>query len=505
VGVALLLVATFMFLSAFVSLAERGEAFFPLLFASIITGVVGIIPVLFISRKSELNTREGYIIVVLAWLFGCLFGMLPYILYGGEFTVINAWFESASGFTTTGATILNDVEALPKGLLFWRSSTQWIGGIGVVVFTLIVLPSVGSAKMRLSRAESSRLAQHKDTKYTSQQIVRIVLKVYVLLTLLAVVALFAAGMSFFDAVNHALSTVATGGFSTKNDSIMHYNSVPIETVLVVLMLLSSINFGLLYVTVVKRVGALFSSPIVRYYLTAVLVGVVVVALSLRFQGGVDSIFTAARQASFQLVALVSTTGFAGCDNSLWTPLAVMVSLVFMLQCGCAGSTSGGIKADRIVIFYKAFVARIRKNLHPNAVVPVKIKGVIMEDDAVSSTTLFIGAYVGIVLLSAMLLLALGVGLTESVTGAVGCMSSVGMGYGAIASLGNFDDFNAFAKIICTLTMLIGRLEIFGFIVIFYFRYWRGNFSYKIFASPLLKRTVGHFVFFHIFVKKYHVP
>ncbi|MDR1227138.1 MAG: TrkH family potassium uptake protein [Prevotellaceae bacterium] len=472
IGVVLLVVATFMFLSAVLSFIEKDEAFVPLLFAGIITGVAGIFPMIFTPKENELNTREGHIIVALAWLFGCLFGMLPYVLWGGEFTVTNAWFESVSGFTTTGATILNDIEVLPKGLLFWRSSTHWIGGVGVVVFTLIVLPSVGSAKMRLSRAESFRLAQHKDAKHTSQQIVRIVLKVYVWLTLLSVVALLVAGMTLFDAVNHAFSAVATGGFSTKNASIMHYDSVAIEVVLIVIMLLSSINYGLLYVAIIKRVGSLFSSPIVRYYLGSVLVGVAVVALSLRFQGNVESLPSAVRQASFQMVALVSTTGFAGCDNVMWPPLAIMVSLVLMLQCGCAGSTSGGIKADRIVIFHKALVARIRKNLHPNAVVPIKLKGVVMDDDAVSSTTLFIGVYIAIVLFSAILLLASGVGLTESVTGAISCMGNVGPGYGAIASLGNFGDFGAFSKVICTLTMLIGRLEIFGFIVIFYFRYWR---------------------------------
>lgn len=470
-GLALLLNAFFMFLSVGVSAFYGDGALTSLLLSGIITGVVGIFPFIFVPPEIEINTREGYLIVVLGWIASCVFGMLPYILHGGDFSVTNAWFESVSGYTTTGATILSNIEVLPPSLLFWRSSTHWLGGVGVVVFTLLVLPSIGSAKMRISRAQLGPL-KHEDAKYSMQQIVRIILGVYCGLTITLTLLLWVVGMSFFDSVNHAFSTVATGGFSVKNASIMYYDSPLIEGILIVFMILSSLNFGLLYITVVKKFTTIFNSSVVRYFLCSIAVGVLLVTVNLVQAGLYDSWLDAFRDSIFQVTALVSTTGFASSSNAMWPSFAVLLSCFYMIQCGCIGSTSGGIKVDRILIFYKAFVAHVRKMLHPNAVIPVRLRGVALDDELVSSTTLFIGLYILTFFIASLLLLFTGLDLTTGISAAISSLGNVGPGFGEIYTLGNYGGFSVMAKIICTVTMLVGRLEIYGILMLFYYRYWR---------------------------------
>ncbi|MDR0711926.1 MAG: TrkH family potassium uptake protein [Prevotellaceae bacterium] len=470
VGLALLLNAIFLCISAAVSFIYRDAAFTPLLLSAITTFVVGIFPFIFVPAEIEINTREGYLIVVLGWCASCLFGMLPYILYGSVFSVSNAWFESVSGYTTTGASILKDIEALPHGLLFWRSATHWIGGVGVVAFTLLVLPSVGSAKIRLSRTQAS--VKHEDANYSTQKIVHVILGVYAGLTVTLAALLRVAGMSLFDAVNHAFSTISTGGFSTHNDSIMYYNSPLIEAILMVFMVISSINFGLLYVSIVKRFTPLFNSPVVRYFVGSLAVGILLTAISLISSGGYSSWQQAFREAAFQVTSIASTTGFAVGSNAAWPPFAVALSFFFMLQCGCAGSTSGGIKADRVLIFYKAFVANIRRMLHPNAVVSVRLRGISMDEGAVSAVSLFIVLYMLIAFIVTLLMLLTGVDLMTGFSAAVASLSNVGPGYGEMYSLGNYSEFSIAAKITCTIAMLVGRLEIYGVLMLFYYRYWR---------------------------------
>ncbi|MDR2938402.1 MAG: TrkH family potassium uptake protein [Prevotellaceae bacterium] len=470
-GLALMLNALFMLLSVGVSLLHRDAALVPLLVSAAVTGVVGFSAFVLSRQEVEINMREGYLIVVLGWVMSCTFGMLPYLLYGGEFSLANAWFESVSGYTTTGATILSNVEALPKGLLFWRSSTTWVGGVGVVVFTLLVLPSMGSAKMRLSRMQVGAL-KHEEAKYSMQQIVRIILSVYVGITVTLTLLLWIAGMSFFDAINHAFSTAATGGFSVKNASIMAYESPLIEGILIAFMIISSLNFGLLYVAFAKKFTTLLNSSVVRYFVASLAVGALLITINLVQMGVYDSWLRALRDAAFQVVAMASTTGFAASSNAAWPAFSVLISFFFMLQCGCIGSTSGGIKADRVLIFYKAFVANVRKTLHPNAVIPVRLRGVALDEELVSATTLFIALYMATFFATALLLLFTGLDLLTGLSAAAAALGNVGPGFGEIYSLGNHSAFSGAAKTICSIAMLLGRLEIYGLLIIFYYRYWR---------------------------------
>ncbi|MGL4364504.1 MAG: TrkH family potassium uptake protein [Bacteroidales bacterium] len=471
VGLALLFNALLMLLSAGISLIYHDVSLFSLLLSSIITGLLGVFPLIFVQSEVEISTREGYLIVVLAWIMSCTLGMLPYILYGQPFTVINAWFESVSGYTTTGATTLIDIELLPKGLLFWRSATHFLGGIGVVLFTLLMLPSIGTAKVRISRSQLGAFKM-EDAKYSMQQIIRIIFSVYIGLNILCAGALWIAGMELFDAINHAFSTISTGGFSTKNSSIMSFNSPLIETIIIIFMLLASINFGLLYTSIVKKTSSLFNSLVVRYFIISLLIGIIFTTIDLILSKQYTLPLSAFRHATFQLTAQATTTGFASCSNATWSPFAMMLTFFFMLQCGCIGSTAGGIKIDRILIFYKAFIAQIRKTLHPHAIIPVRLKGVMLDQELVAATGLFIGIYIFALFITTALLSITGQDLLTAFSASLGCLSNVGPGFGDVYSLGNYDNFSGLAKFICTLTMMIGRLEIYGFIMLIFYRYWK---------------------------------
>jgi len=288
-GLVLLVNALFMFVSVIISAIYGFDTgFSPLLLSAIITATIGSFPYIFVRESSEVTTREGYVIVVLSWILSCLFGMLPYLLWGGEFTLINAWYESVSGFTTTGGTILTNIEAIPHSLLFWRASTHWIGGMGVVLFMLLILPEVSSIRLKLSRIEISSLSQ-ESYHFRAKESVRVIAYVYFGLTILETIALWISGMNLFDAVCHSFATIATGGFSTRNNSIASYDSVLIETIIIIFMTLSALNFGMIFLLVAKGSLMLFKSPVTRYFLSVLLLGSILVSLNLGLTKTYDSL------------------------------------------------------------------------------------------------------------------------------------------------------------------------------------------------------------------------
>lgn len=463
VGLILLLNAAFMFLSFFISLYNNDGGQIPLLLSGVLTSLFGLFPTIFVPKNIEIKTKEAYSIVVFSWLVSCLFGMLPFLLYGGEFSFVNAWFEVVSGYTTTGSTVLTDIESVPKGILFWRASTHWIGGVGIVLFALVVLPSLGKAKMIISRFEISSLAK-ENFHYKTRKTLHVILVVYLGLTLLQTVLLKVYGMSLFDAVTHTFATVATGGFSPKNLSVAYYDSFAIELIIMIFMFLSGIHFGLLFVTFALRKTNLFKSQIVRYYFFSMLAGVILVAINLK--GNVyDSWFDAFRYSAFQVLSVGTTTGFANADSSVWPPFAIMLITFFTLQCACAGSTSGGLKVDRIVIFFQSLRRQFLKLQHPQAVIPVRINGQPIEDEAVDSALLFITFYIVIVFVTAVLLSALGVDTLTSFSASAATMGNVGPGFGSVGSMSNFTSIPDLGKFLLSINMLLGRLEIFGLLLI----------------------------------------
>jgi len=370
-GLVLIINALFMLISAFVSVIYDVDASFsPLILSAIITFTTGTFPLIFVKKDIKINIKEGFTIVVFSWILSCLFGMLPYILYGGEFSIFNSWFESVSGYTTTGATILKDVESLPKGLLFWRASTHWLGGMGVVLFMLLILPMVNTFRMKLSKMEISSLSQD-NFKYRAYQTITIISVVYVGLTFLETTLLLIAGMPLFDAVTNSFGTVATGGFSIKNLSIMAYDSFWIELIIMVFMFISGMHFGLLFGVFTGKNYKLFKSPIIKYYIISTLLGSLFVSLNLGFSGTLESWPRAFRDGFFQVISCSTTTGFASADSSVWPSFSMLLIMFFSIQCACSGSTAGGMKVDRVWIFVKSVKSQLIKQLHPSAVMPVK--------------------------------------------------------------------------------------------------------------------------------------
>jgi trk system potassium uptake protein TrkH len=412
---------------------------------------------IFVHKPEEINAKEGLVVVVFSWVLSCLFGMLPYILYGGEFSVINAWYESVSGYTTTGATILTNVEAIPKGLLFWRASTHWLGGMGVVLFMLLILPSIASSRM-LSRFEISSLSKD-NFKFRAKQTVRVISIVYLGLTLVEAILLKLAGMTFFDAICHSFSTIATGGFSTKNLSIAYYDSAWIEIIIMVFMLLSGMHFGLLYSAFTGKAQPLWKSPIIRFYVSIIFIISLIVTLNIKFAGVETDWSLALRHAFFQVISAGTTTGFGSADSSIWPSFSILLVLYLTIQCACSGSTSGGMKVDRVLIFYKSFKAQIKKQSHPNAIVPVKLGDLTIDKEMVTSTSLFVVLYLLIVFLVALILTFLGVDMLEAFSASAANMGNVGPGFGKVGSLGNYSEIPSLGKFVLSVEMLLGRVEI----------------------------------------------
>ena len=465
VGKALLVSALFMFISLMISIYEgMDSAFTPLLISFIITSIVGAFPFIFVRTAQTLTMKDGFLTIILAWLLSFVFGMLPYVLWGGEFTIINAWFESVSGYTTTGSTILNDIEALPRSLLFWRSSTHYIGGLGVVVFLLMVMPSASPYRLKLTNMELSSLSK-EGYKYNSSKVVWVITTVYIGLTVTACLALWAAKMPFFDAVNHAFSIAATGGFSTKNLSIGYFQSDLINLITLVLMTVSALHFGLIYSVFVTRSLKPMNNPVVVYYLSSIVVMSLVIACSLMTDGGYTSWGKALLDSSFNTVSYMTTTGFAICDNAKWPVLAGMVLMLAGIQCGCSGSTTGGLKVDRILIVFKAFANELRRRLHPSSVSQVKMGGHYLPDNVVSSVFMYIVMYVVVIFISIIAVLLCGSEPVEAVSGVISSVGSVGPGLGVVASLDNYSAQPVMSKVIFTIDMFLGRMEIFPILIV----------------------------------------
>ena len=465
VGKALLVSALFMFLSIIVSIANgRDSAFGPLLISFIITLVTGSFPFIFVKNSPSLSLNDGYLTIVLSWLLSFIFGMLPYVLWGGEFTLINAWFESVSGYTTTGSTILNDIEVLPKSLLFWRSSTHYIGGLGVVVFLLLVMPDASPYRLKLTNMELSSLSK-EGYKYKSTKTIAIITKVYVALTVFAFLGLWAAGMTSFDALNHAFSIASTGGFSTRNMSIGYYDSDMINLVAMFCMAISALHFGLIYAVFITRSFKPLRNSVVKYYFGSIAVMSFVIMLSLKFQGGYSSWGSAAMDSTFTVVSYMSTTGFAICDNSMWPWLAGLLLLLASIQCGCSGSTAGGIKVDRVLISFKAIKNEVRRRLHPSSVFQVRLSGQHLPDSAVGPVVMYIVLYVIVILFSIICVLLSGSGVSEAVSGVIASVGNVGPGLADLGSMDNYSAQPVMAKLIYTVDMFLGRVEIFPILVV----------------------------------------
>ncbi len=330
---------------------------------------------------------------------------------------------------------------------------------------LLILPTVSTFRMRLSKMEISSLSK-ENFKFKAYQTIRVITIVYVGLTVMETLFLYLAGMSLFDAINHSFATVATGGFSTKNLSVLYYDSVWIEIVLMVFMFLAGAHFGLLYSVIAGKPASFFKSSVIRFYFYSIMTGSLILSLYLKFTGTVEGWDMALRQGFFQVISLGTTTGFANADSALWPPFAILILIYFCFQCACSGSTTGGLKVDRVLIFLKSLRVQLKKQIHPNAIVPIKVDSHIIDKEVVYNVNLYIALYVLIVFVATLVLSILNISLIDSFTASVASMGNVGPGFGSVGSMGNYNHFPDFAKLVLSFQMLLGRLEIYSLLLLF---------------------------------------
>lgn len=460
VGYALLVSALFMFLSVIVSMLNGNDsALAALIISFTITFIVGIFPFIFVRKTTAITLKEGYVIVALSWFLSFVFGMLPYALWGGPFTLANAWFESVSGFTTTGATILENVESLPNSLLFWRASTHFIGGLGVVVFLLLIIPGSSPIRMRLTNMELSPLSR-KGYSSRPNKTVFIFAYVYLGLTAACFISYLLVGMKPIDAICHAMSACATGGFSTRTMSIAAFDSKAVEFVSIVFMYLSSIHFGLIFLCFANRSFKPLNNPILRFYTLSLIVVAFFTGISLRFSGVEQNLGEALWHSAFQTVSVASTTGFAVVDNSSWPMLPCFLLILVSVMCGCAGSTSGGLKADRILVTFKSIGRQLGRILHPSTINEVRLGNKVLRDEDVSPSVLYAGLYFCILAVSILLALLAGVSGSSALGGSVSSLSNVGPAFAELGTMGNYNGICSAGKFLFTIDMFLGRIEIY---------------------------------------------
>lgn len=457
VGLSLLLVASMMLLSAGVAyLDNQDDSMMPLLTAALVTGLTGAFPLLFVRSDGRISSPERYFIVVLSWLACCIFGMIPYICYGSEFGLVDALFESVSGFTTTGASIICDIESLPKGLLFWRMSTCWIGGIGIVTLFSLLIPRNRDVKSVLRGAELSDIVMSENK---GNPVVKTILSVYLSLTLLCGFSLKFTGLDWFDSMTTAMSTCSTCGFGVLNDSIYGYHNPAAEIVLIVFMTISGMNFISLS-NLFRRDRTKKKYEMVTIYLALTVAGTLMIFIDLVANGSDIHVGDTLRKAAFQFTSIITTTGFATADTSVWPGISILILLTASVICGCSGSTSGGIKLDRAVIMAKASKNGIIHLRHPNRILNISIDGKKLSEDLANNTFIFLACYLFLAFLGAAINVACGESLTTGISAAIACIGNVGPGFGDVGSFGNYADIPNVAKIGSITLMLFGRLEIF---------------------------------------------
>ncbi len=476
IGLLLMIETLFMLFSALVGEYYNEAASLGIYLSSITTLVSGGIFV-FAGRKrnqrqGSITKREVFITVTFAWIALALFGTLPYLLSGAIPSFTDAFFESMCGFTTTGSSTLINLEAFPKSLLFWRSFTQWIGGIGIIIFAMSMMPIFGGGiSGQFFDAEATGIAVEQ-VRPRVKEVARNMFLTYLSLTLVGFFFLLAGPMDAFDAACHALSSISTGGFSTKKAGIAFYDSSYTEYVITVLMFLGATNFMLLFALITKFSGAIFKDEEFRWYTSILLLFTVGIAVSLLVTHRTEGVESSFRTALFQVVSTVSTTGYTTADYPSWGASFRLLFLGLMLFCGSQGSTSGGMKISRLVVLAKNTLLVFKRQVHPDALYRVKINGRVISDDTSSRVLAFAFLYITLAAFSTLVLSLTGMTFEESIGVSFSSISSVGAGFGAYGPGGTYESATVFAKYYLCFLMLVGRLEIFTVLSLLVPDFWK---------------------------------
>jgi trk system potassium uptake protein len=444
----------------------------PIIISAVITSVTGFV-IWYFTRQSEnkdLGKREGYVIVTLGWVAMSLFGSLPFIISGAIPNYTDAFFETISGFTTTGATILTDIEQMPYGLIYWRSLTQWLGGMGIIVLSLAILPILGIGGMQLFIAEVPGPTKDK-IHPRIQETAKRLWGIYAILTVAEILLLMVGGMDVFDSVNHGLTTMATGGFSPKNQSIGYYTSPFIQYVLIIFMFFAGTNFTIHYYALHRNFSFLKTNTEFRFYLFFIIgCTIVITLLHMRY---VDfRIEESFRQSLFHVVSLTTTTGYVVSDYENWAPFSRIIFFVLLFIGGCAGSTAGSIKIIRHLLLFKNSFLELKRLMHPNAVIPVRVNERAISPTIILNVQAFFILYLLIFLSGAVVMSLLGLDFVTALGASATCLGNVGPGIGAVGPVANFAHLPELGKWFLTLLMLLGRLELFTVLLLLSSTFWK---------------------------------
>ncbi|RBW61389.1 TrkH family potassium uptake protein [Tenacibaculum sp. E3R01] len=486
-GITAVLNGLFMWLAIPFSLYHNENAVLGILNAGIITVAIGLLLFFFNKPNSKkIQKKEGYLIVTLGWLTLSCTGMLPYLLSGAISSIPDAFFETISGYSTTGSSILTDIESMPKGILFWRSATHWIGGMGIIVLTIAILPLLGIGGMQLFMAEAPGPSADKLHPRITDTAKRLWL-IYVLLTFVEFILLKVAGMTWFDAINHAMATVSTGGFSTKNSSVAYYNNMPIiQYIIAIFMFIAGTNFVLTYFALKGKIQKVLQNEEFKYYLFSVIgISTIIAVTIIFFQdhnlntsiehpmvfGKVESAF---RHSFFSVISVITTTGFVTADFTMWNFFITAIFFSLFFLGGSAGSTSGGVKIVRHIILLKSSFLEFKKSLHPNAIIPVRYDGKAVSQTIVFNILSFFVLYMLIFILGTVILAFLGLDIKSALGACASSLGNIGPAIGSVSPVDNFSHLSVGAKWFCSFLMLIGRLELFTVLILLTPFFWRKN-------------------------------
>ena len=469
-GKLLLAFAFFQTIPLILAIAMQENAWSAFLLSMAISGLVGAGMYYFGQTVGHVGLQEGFLIVSGAWILTSILGGIPYWLTGSVPTYLDALFETVSGLTTTGASVISDVEILPYSILLWRSLTHWLGGMGIIVLFLVFLKNLGADALHLFKAESPGPVVER-VMPRIRHMAMTLWKMYVIMTVLLIILLLSAGMNLFDAVNHTFSTMATGGFSTKNTSILYYDSLAIELIIVFFMFVAGGNFGLYFLVWKNGLGRLLRDTEFKVYLGIVAASTGIITFSLVLQNGI-SWTSGLRDALFTVVSLMTTTGFVTADFDQWPPVAKVLLLLLMVIGGCGGSTAGALKVIRLIILTKDAAASLLQAVHPKIVQAIKLDGRPVDFAVIAATRQFFFLYIFIYLLSVLLVTATGLPPLDSLGAVAAMIGNVGPGFGLVGPTTTFADVHFFAKFVFVLDMLLGRLELVTLLVLFHPGFWQ---------------------------------
>lgn len=475
-GLLLIIEGIAMALSIPVSLYYGESDLWPFVFSTMVaTGSGGLMWLLSRTKHKHIGKREGYIIVSMVWIVFSFFGALPFYFSESIPSFTDAFFETMSGFTTTGASILPDIESMPKGILFWRSMTQWLGGMGIIVLSLTILPLLGIGGMQLFVAEVPGPTPDKISPKV-QETAQILWGIYLFFTIVETILLMFGGMSFYDAITHSFTTMATGGYSTKNTSIAYFNAAGystayIEYVITIFMFIAGANFTLAYYAMKFNFKKIWQNEEFKNYLFIVLIFTLTIGVTLYFTSDMSG-EVSFRTSLFQVVSLITTTGFATADYLTWVPVLSVMCFILLFFGGSAGSTGGGVKIVRIVLLAKNSYMELKRLIHPNAIIPVRLNHKSVKQEIVANVQAFIVLYMVIFAASIIILSAVGIDLQTAMGAAATSLGNVGPGIGSVGPASNFAHLPDFGKWYLSFLMLCGRLELFTVLILFSPTFWK---------------------------------